>query len=159
VTLLETVYLFATEHQTPPDVPADTGTDATTQIIIAALGAGGLGAIAAALITGLFSKRKLGSEATEIITRAASGVVTSIEAELERQIEARKTAEKNCMETINKMAEAHVKEREEWRRVLQLHVAWDQIALAKLTDHDVELPPVPPLLPASRHVDEHGHPL
>src|SRR5689334_15396392 len=56
-----------------------------TQLLIAALGAGGISAIIAAVVTGLFSKKKLGSEATEIITRAASGVVTSIEADMARR--------------------------------------------------------------------------
>lgn len=138
----------------------------TSEILIYMLGAGGLSAIFAAIIAGLFSKRKLGAEATEIITRAASGVTERLESELNRadqkaeRREREYNAERQIWEQkIDAMAAAHVAERGEWRRVLQLHVAWDAIALAKLDEIGIELPPVPPVTPANRYVDESGHPL
>jgi uncharacterized membrane protein YebE (DUF533 family) len=139
--------------------PAAGGSSSATAIVVAALSAGGLGAILAAVVGGLFSKRKLGAEATEIITKAAAGVVTDLRSELDRIVLARKADQAEHEKTIEEMAAAHVKERGEFMRVLQLHVAWDAIAIAKLGELGVELPPAPPLTPARRFVDDQGHPL
>lgn len=132
--------------------------DDKTAIIVALLGGGGLFAVVGALVNGVFTKRKLGAEATEIITRAASGVVTDLRTSLEER-----TAEMARMRlehdaglaairlehtaALTKMATDHANERENWRRVLQLHVAWDYIAIEKLSHLGVELPPPPPILP------------
>jgi hypothetical protein len=118
-----------------------------TQILVAILGAGGISAIVASVVTGLFSKKKLGSEATEIITRAASGVVTSIEAELLRAQEARERDRLEHQRQINRIMDDHRSEMNEVGRVLQLHVAWDAIAIAKMSEFGVQLPKAPPLLP------------
>ena len=128
-----------------PKAPA--ANDPTTEIIIAALGAGGFGAIIAAIVTGLFSKKKLGAEATEIITKAASGVVERLEAELARRVEDMAAMRLEHKAEVEKITREHSDEREEWRRVLQLHVAWDAIAIAKMGEIGIELPPAPPLLP------------
>lgn len=137
----------------------DGGSTSITTLIVGALGAGGLGAIVAAVVAGLFSRRKLGAEATEIITKAAAGVVMNLEAELTRQVRARQVAQADHDAALQDMASAHVAERAEWQRVLQLHVAWDAIVIAKMAELGHELPPAPPLLPAVRHVDETGHPI
>lgn len=136
------------------------------ELIIGFLGVLGLGAVGAAIVTGLFSKKKLGAEATNLIAQAASSVTQRLENELKRSDEKAVQREKEhaderrlLEEKMDAMAEAHVAEREEWKRVLQLHVSWDAIALAKLAEVGVELPPVPPVTPPIRHVDEHGRPL
>ena len=121
--------------------------DATTQIIVAALGAGGVGAVGAAVITGFFSKKKLGAEAAEIITKAAAGVVTQLENQLTRatrQVEDQRAEHARVVTAIRR---DHQIEMEDVRAVLQLHVAWDTLALSKLHEIGVDLPPVPPLLP------------
>jgi hypothetical protein len=105
-------------------------------LIVAILGAGGLGAIVAAVVTGLFSKRKLGAEATEIITKAAAGVVTSLQGELARSEAARLVQEAGYRHEIEKIKGEHAREMDDVRRVLQLHVAWDAIAIAKLGELD-----------------------
>lgn len=120
------------------------------ETIVAFLGAGGLGAIVAAIVAGLFSKKKLGAEATEIITKAAAGVVTSLEAEIRRVEKAREDAALQHRLDLAAVMEAHDFELEEVRRVLQLHVAWDVLVKAKAAEHGIELPDVPPLLPAKR---------
>ena len=120
------------------------------ELLVAILGAGGLGAIFAAIITGLFSKRKLGAEATEIITKAAAGVVTNLQAEIDRQVELREDQALRFRKTIANLMASHAAEMEEVRRVLQLHVAWDAIAIAKMAEVGITLPPAPPLLPARR---------
>lgn len=125
-------------------------------ILAAVLGAGGLGAILAAIVTGLFSKRKLGAEATEIITKAAAGVVTNLQEELVRQQAVNTAMVVRHTNAMDALVESHAAELEEVRRVLQLHVAWDAIAIAKMAEVGVELPPAPPLLPA--HKFHHPHP-
>lgn len=125
----------------------------TSEYIITALGAGGLGAIAAATIAGLFSKRKLGAEATEIITKAASSVVERLEAELRRNAEDRDLLRAEHTSEIASLRADFGRQREAWRRVLQLHIAWDAIAIAKLDELGVNLPPAPPITP-----EEHDAP-
>lgn len=119
-------------------------------LLVAILGVGGLSAVIAAIVTGIFSKRKLGAEATEIITKAAAGVVTSLQSELDRARTSRETQQAEHADAIAKLTASHARELEEVRRVLQLHVAWDAIAIAKLGELGVQLPPAPPLLPPLR---------
>lgn len=119
-------------------------------IIAAVLGAGGFSAIIAAIVTGMFSKRKLGAEATEIITKAAAGVVTNMQAEIDRQAKRNEELLRAHMQEKQALISAQEREMEEVRRVLQLHVAWDAIAIAKMNEFGIELPPAPPLLPPIR---------
>lgn len=142
-------------------------TGSTIVVVLAALG---IGSVVTAVVTGLFSKRKLGAEATEIITNAASSVVKTLEAQLARgeqerrddqsrhEVEMRRITHDHALE-MTKMAKAHVDERNAWKKVLQLHVAWDALAISKLADLDLEMPPTPPLTPAEHFVDDKGYPL
>jgi uncharacterized membrane protein YebE (DUF533 family) len=116
-------------------------------LLAAILGSGGAGAILAAIVTGLFSKRKLGAEATEIITKAAAGVVTNMQAEIDRQVKRNDDLIHDHKQAMRDLVEAHNQEMENVRRVLQLHVAWDAIAISKMNDMGIHLPPPPPLLP------------
>jgi hypothetical protein len=132
--------------------------DDKTALIVALLGSGGLFAVIGAMVNGVFTKRKLGAEATEIITRAASGVVTDLRTTVEEKSAdmARMRVEHDAAlaairlehtAALTKMATDHATEREDWRRVLQLHVAWDYIAIEKMSHVGIELPPPPPILP------------
>lgn len=116
-------------------------------ILIAILGTGGATGIIAAIVTGLFSKRKLGAEATEIITKAAAGVVTNMQAEIDRQVKRNDDLTTEHRAAMRNLIASHEEEITEMRRVLQLHVAWDTIAIAKIAELGVQLPPAPPLLP------------
>lgn len=139
-----------------------------SDLVIGLLGGGGIASIVGAIVAGLFARRKLGAEATKIITDAASGVVGMLETQLRAQETAfavervdNKTKLDNAVQsaqTANDKAEAcadeteRIKkewrsEREDWRRVLQLHVAFDHLAIAKLAEHGVDLGDPPPLLP------------
>lgn len=122
----------------------------SSDILVAILGTAGISTVIAAIVTGLFSKRKLGAEATEIITKAATSVVTNLQNELVRQQNVNTELVREHKEHIVALIESHAEEIEEVRRVLQLHVAWDAIAIAKMAEVGIELPPVPPLLPARR---------
>jgi hypothetical protein len=117
-------------------------------ILVAILGTGGMSAIVGAIITGAFSKRKLGAEATEIITKAAAGVVTNLEAEITRQKSLNEELVSDHRSHIERLMASHAEEIREFRRVLQLHVAWDAIAIAEMAKVGIKLPPAPPLLPA-----------
>lgn len=130
----------------------------SADLVVAVLGAGGLGGIVMAIITGIFSKRKLGAEAADIITKAAAGVVTNMQAEIDRQINRNNQLVTEHRLAIDALITSHDEEMDEVRRVLQLHVAWDAFAIARLADVGIELPPAPPLLPARRfdHPSESG---
>lgn len=136
----------------------DGGMSGGTQVLVAALGAGSIGAVLAALVTGLFTKRKLGAEATEIITKAASGVVESLNAEVARVNTRLSTAlseheadrARHARERAADRAR-FTRELEDRDRVLQLHVAWDMLVRAKLAEHDIDVPEPPPLKPPLRH--------
>ena len=120
------------------------------ETIVALLGGGGIAAIISAIVAGLFSKKKLGAEATEIITKAAAGVVTNMQAEIDRQVLARQDQAVAHHEAITSMMASHEREIEDIRRTLQLHVAWDVMAIAKLRELGLDMPPTPPLLPPLR---------
>lgn len=126
-----------------------------TELIVALGGAAGVAAIITAIITGFASKRKLGAEAAEIITQAAAGVVKNLQAEIDRQVTVREDQARQYVETIDAIVESHEEEMDEVRRVLQLHVAWDAIAIAKMAEFGVDLPEAPPLLPARRFHRDH----
>ena len=119
----------------------------STNLIIAGLGSASAGAVLAAVITGIFSKRKLGAEATEIITNAAAGVVKTMQSEIDRQMKRNEELVSEHVARMNALVESHAEEMEQVRRVLQLHVAWDAIAIAKMNDIGIDMPPAPPLLP------------
>lgn len=119
----------------------------TGSLLAALLGVGGLGAIVAAIVTGLFSKRKLGAEATEIITKAAAGVVTNMQAEIDRQVRLNDALIAQHSAEMQGLVRSHRQELEEIRRTLQLHVAWDAIAVERLGAAGIVLPATPPLLP------------
>lgn len=121
-----------------------------SDIIIAILGTGGFSAILGAMITGLFSKRKLGAEATEIITKAAAGVVTNMQAEIDRQVKRYDDVVAEHKEEVAALMASHAEELTEFRRTLQLHAAWDALVRVKMAEHGVDLPPAPPLTPARR---------
>jgi hypothetical protein len=124
--------------------------EVSTELVIGLLGGGGIASIAAAIVAGLFSKKKLSADAAEIITKAASGVVERLEAEVKRVERAREDAALQHRLDMAAVMEAHDSEMAEVRRVLQLHVAWDAIAIAKMGEVGIALPPAPPLLPAQR---------
>jgi uncharacterized protein YlxW (UPF0749 family) len=149
----------------------------STELVIGLLGVGGLSAIIASIVTGLFSKRKLGAEATELITRAAGSVVKSLEDQLRRQEEQREADRREHAQEIAEVArkreedraerareiaeferkleevrEVHSIEIEDWRQTLQLHVAWDHLAMHRLAERGVILPDAPPLTPPRRRM-------
>jgi len=119
------------------------------------LGSAGITAVLLLVITAVINRRKLGAEtdnisatATKAITDAASGVVERIEGDnlrLRASIERLEAAEDKHDRDRREWA----LEREEWRRVLQVHAAWDALAVTRMNEAipPIELPDAPPLTP------------
>lgn len=131
------------------------------------LATGGFAVVLAAVVNGVMSRRKIGAEATEIITKAASGVVERLEDELERQVLALGLKETNIEALKERVrfletheAQHHLDrlnwddERSEWREYLQAHVSFDYMMIERLRVLDPEghIPQPPPLYPPTRRV-------
>lgn len=116
-------------------------------LVAALLGASGLGGILAAIITGVSSRRKLGADATKVITEAAAGVVTTLREEIERERRRNDALTREHESHISHLISAHKLQMDKVGHVLNLHVAWDGVAIQKLGELGVEMPPPPPVLP------------
>jgi len=112
----------------------------SVEIIIQLLVATGAASVVGAVVNGYLNRRKLGAEATQIITQAASGVVERLEVENAR-----------LSTRVTHLEEAMARQRvdvENHRMVLQLHAAWDHMAMKHLIiAGDTGLPEAPPLYP------------
>lgn len=105
-------------------------------VILAVIGSGGVGAIIVSVVNAVQSKKKLGAEATEIITRAAAGVVENL-----------RDDNKDLRETVVRL-EAWI---DALRDTLQMHAFWDALATKALEDAGItNLPPPPPLYPPQK---------
>lgn len=104
----------------------------------------GIGGVLAAVITGLFSRRKLSADATKIITDAASGVVAELRTELGRaaQANALLTGKVEAGQLIQTQQQEHLRSIDQ---AVAMHVLWDRQAYATLRESGIELPEPPPL--------------
>ena len=122
------------------------------------LGSGAVGAVIVAIIGAVTGRRKLGAEATEILTKAAGGMVERLEADNKRLRDAdeAKTTKidelEHRVDDLEDEQRAWEREREDWLRVLQVHAAWDTLAIATLREAHppIDLPDPPPLTPPVR---------
>lgn len=138
----------------------------TGAALIQLLGSAAVAGVLVAVINAVVTRKKLGAEATKIITDAASGVVANFEADNKRlrdndisnraQIDA---LEARIDDLEDEQHEWH-RERREWMRALQLHAAWDAMAVSKLRDCNpaINLPHPPPLtsptVPRTKRTDD-----
>ena len=136
-----------------------------TEILVAILGTASVAAVFGAVVTGLFNRRKLGAEATQVITEAAKGVVERIQAELDRKTADFSRERERFTVEVQELRAAHKRQAEEftaelearetrwrrieedWRQALQLHAAWDALAVQHAGS---ALPSVPPLYPPQK---------
>jgi hypothetical protein len=93
--------------------------------------------ILTALVTGLFNKRKLSAEATEVIAKAASGVVERLESENQRIL-----AREAMLIQRDEMTQRHLSRQD---TIIAVHAYWDQQAYEALTAQGINLPKPPPL--------------
>jgi hypothetical protein len=105
--------------------------------VLQLLGSGALGALLLAVVNGIFSKRKLSAEATNIITKAASGVVERLEKENTRQ-SAR-------LESQQATIDSHARLLRQQGEAIAIHAFWDNQAFTVAKDHGIDLPEPPPL--------------
>ena len=105
------------------------------------LGSVGATTIFVAVINGVINRKKLGAEAVKVVSDAASGLVERVERDNERL----RLREAN----LERFREESMLEKEEWRRVLQVHAAWDALVIAAVhgANPPITLPPAPPLTP------------
>lgn len=104
----------------------------------------GIGGVLAAVVTGLFSKRKLSADATKIITEAASGVVAELRTELSRAAVANAllTGKVEAGQQVQASQQEHLRSIDQ---AVAMHVLWDRQAYRALRDSGIELPEPPPL--------------
>jgi ABC-type branched-subunit amino acid transport system permease subunit len=111
---------------------------------LAAFTGAGVAAVLAAIVSGLFSKRKLSAEATKIITDAASGVVQNLSSELTRVTAQNATQAAQIARVEAEQAQAREHQRAT-DQALALHAFWDSQARDTLRANGIELPEPPPL--------------
>lgn len=132
---------------------------ALIQLAIAVLGGGTL----AAILNAIMSRKKLGADATKIITEAAAGVASDLRtdnqnlrtkiSDLESRVDELEQREEAINLAHRRETAQWERERQDWRATLQLHAAWDHLAVTKLREIDdeaAELPEPPPLYPPYR---------
>jgi uncharacterized protein (DUF3084 family) len=123
-------------------------------VVIAVIGA--VGVVLGGIITGIFNRRKLGADASKIITDAAAGAVELLRGENTRILaevhEIRDEAETARHEAQTAREEAHELRREgqRTRDMVVAHTVWDQQVLEIAGEQGLQLPPVPPLYPQDR---------
>jgi hypothetical protein len=128
----------------------------TAEALLQLLGSAGLAAVLVAIINAVVNRRKLGAEATKMISDAAAGAVKDA-----RDDNVRLRAENSEFRARILALEERQEEREgeweverrEWRRVLQVHAAWDQLAIERIAGREppIDLPDAPPLTPPTRY--------
>lgn len=127
----------------------------TVAAVVQLCGSFGAATILLAVVNAWINRRKLGAEATKFISDAAAGTVREAREdnarlrEENRELRARMTA----MEDREEEREYELEiEREDWRRVLQLHAAWDALAIERVSGREppIDLPDAPPLTPPRR---------
>lgn len=118
---------------------------ALVQLVVAVVGGGTI----AAIVNAIMSRKKLGADATKIITEAAAGVASDLRKDNDRLRERLDRMQKQVDECEAREDRWEL-ERREWRDVLQLHAAWDHTVATMARTGGIDLPPTPPLYPPYR---------
>lgn len=107
-----------------------------------------LAAILVQALNGLLNRRKLGADAAEAITRAAGGVVETLQADNSRL---RSEVEQLRLEVVDlrRSRDESEQREDEWREVLHAHAAFDYVAVRRIRESDPSFPDPPPLWPAA----------
>ena len=130
-------------------------------ILVAILGSTALSSV----VSVVASRRKLGAEtgalsatATETITKAASEVLRESRDDNSRlrqenaSLRIKQAEDEIRIDKLERQALTDRRRSEEWMRVLQLHAAWDALAIARVREAipPIDLPDAPPLTPATQ---------
>lgn len=127
-------------------------------ILVAILGSTALSSV----VSVIASRRKLGAEtgalsatATETITKAASAVLQESRDDNARlraenaTLRIKQAEDEIRIDRLEQQALVDRRKSDDWVRVLQLHAAWDTLAIAKVREAipPIDLPDAPPLTP------------
>jgi hypothetical protein len=123
----------------------------STEALLQLLGSAGLAAVLVAVINAVVNRRKLGAEATKVISDAAAGTVRDVREDNARLREENVDLRSRIVALENDQ-DMWEYERDQWREVLQIHAAWDRLAIERIAGREppIELPDAPPLTPPSR---------
>lgn len=144
-------------------------------------GSGGLMVVVAAVVNAIANRRRLGAEtqnlsasATKAISDAAAGVVANLERDNDRLRTSETAAAQQrakdhdridkLVDRVDELEELQQEwelERQEWMNVLQVHAAWDALAITAVQQAipPIDLPLAPPLTsPTLRRKHRYGEP-
>lgn len=122
---------------------------ALVQVLASVLGS----TVLVSLITAYLNRKKLGAEATDIITQAATGVVNQFKEDNARLRQQADRDRQERAELRGRLDELELAERRrEWelhqlREQLQVHAAFDYLAIDKLREVGIDIGEAPPLMP------------
>ena len=108
-------------------------------VAIAVLGSSVLASILGAIVAGFFNRRKLGADATQVLTDAASGVVQRLEEENKRIIASNRDLAKRVSDLEQEMRKMTA--------AITVHQDWDRRAARKLRANGIQIEDPPPLSP------------
>lgn len=104
----------------------------------------GLAGVLLALVNGLFAKRKLSAEATQIITEAASGTLKDVRDENTRLI-GRLTAAETRLDAVERENQRQSDHLRQTDALIVVHGEWDRQAFYAAKERGLTLPEPPPL--------------
>lgn len=120
----------------------------SAQLIFQFLSSGAVVAVITVMITGVVNRKRLGAEATSIITQAAGGMVKTLQDD-----NARLRVEQATMRVERDAQEARERERDirddQLRKALERHEQWDRLVTVMLREAGLDVP-TPPTLTASQ---------
>lgn len=128
----------------------------TSAVLLQVLGSVLGSTVLVSLLTAYISRRKLGAEATEIITQAATGVLEQFKADNVRLREENRTLDakidtiEDRVYELERMERSYRQDMVAVRETAQHHAAWDFAMITRLEELGVpreEVRPPPPLLP------------
>lgn len=118
----------------------------SAQLIFQFLSSGAVVAVITVMITGVVNRKRLGAEATSIITQAAGGMVKTLQDD-----NARLRVEQATMRVERDEQEVRERERDlrdkQLRKALERHEQWDRLVTVMLREAGLDVP-TPPTLTA-----------
>lgn len=131
----------------------------TTSVWVIVLGAILSSTVISSVVNAIVNRRKLGAEtdglsasATETITKAAAGVLREAREDNQR-LRLKELENEGRIDALEAEVRELKLEREESRRVLIVHAAWDALAIERVREAipPISLPDAPPLTPPTLH--------
>lgn len=119
-----------------------------TDLLLQVLGSVAFVTLVTSVTNNLMTRKRLGAEATKIITDAATGVVTDVRADNKRlrdsEVELR-----GRIDALEKAQDAWEDEKRRWKQILQDHEHWDTLVSQELRSvhPETNIPDPPPLTP------------